>query len=138
MINFFYEDVDFRLDNETTHAQWLLDCAQKESREIEEINYIFCSDDYLHKINLEYLDHDTYTDIITFDNSQSDGDIESDIYISIDRVRENADTFNNPFSRELQRVMSHGLLHLLGYKDKAEEDEKIMREKEDYCLSLIA
>ncbi|MCL4162988.1 UNVERIFIED_CONTAM: hypothetical protein GTU68_054667 [Idotea baltica] len=92
------------------------------------------SDEGLHKINLEYLNHDTYTDIITFDNSEEEGIIESDIFISIDRVKENAESFKTTFDNELRRVLAHGVLHLCGYKDKSDEDAKLMREMEEASL----
>ena len=100
-----------------------------------DINYIFCSDNYLHQINFQYLDHDTFTDIITFDQSDKD-QIEGDIFISIDRVHENANERNISFVNELHRVMIHGILHLLGYNDKTPKEKQLMREKEDECLSL--
>ena len=114
---------------------WLKQIAQSENFKIGELNYIFCSDEYLYKINVDYLDHHTYTDIITFDNSEKEKTIESDIYVSIDRVQENAKTHNISFEDELDRVLIHGVLHLCGYKDKTEEEEKNMRLKENESLS---
>jgi len=101
------------------------------------INFIFCSDEYLHKINLEYLEHDTLTDIITFDNSENDQEIEGDIFISLERIKENAQMFEVPFELELKRVLVHGILHLIGYNDKTEEEGMIMRSKEDFYLALF-
>tara|TARA_A100000171_G_C2130667_1_gene146494 strand:- start:2125 stop:2553 length:429 start_codon:yes stop_codon:yes gene_type:complete len=136
-INFFSEDIDFTLKSEDQIIAWLQRIAEAENSSIEEISYIFCSDDYLLKINQEYLDHDYYTDIITFDNRDNPEDpIESDIFISIDRVTENASDQNVSFELELKRVLTHGLLHLIGYNDKTEEEQQLMREKEEAYLSL--
>jgi len=136
-ISFFSEDIDFSLKQEEKITLWLERIAESENTTIEEINYIFCTDDYLLKINQEYLDHDYYTDIITFDNRDSPEDpIESDIFISIDRVTENASDQNVSFEHELNRVLAHGLLHLIGYNDKTEEEQLLMREKEEAYLSL--
>ena len=132
MLTFHTEDIDFELDNTKKVEQWILQTIENEGGILSFINYIFCSDTYLHRINVEYLDHDTYTDIITF--PYSDETIESDIFISIDRIRENAKTFNVTFERELHRVMIHGVLHLLGYGDKTEEEQKRMRAREDFWL----
>ena len=136
-INFFSEDIDFTLKTEDQIITWLQRIAEAENSSIEEISYIFCTDDYLLKINQEYLDHDYYTDIITFDNRDNPKDpIESDIFISIDRVTENASDQNVSFELELKRVLAHGLLHLIGYNDKTEEEQQLMREKEEAYLSL--
>ncbi|KOF04543.1 rRNA maturation factor [Roseivirga seohaensis subsp. aquiponti] len=136
-INFFSEDIDFTLKSEDQIITWLQRIAEAENSSIEEISYVFCSDDYLLKINQEYLDHDYYTDIITFDNRDNPEDpIESDIFISIDRVTENASDQNVSFELELKRVLAHGLLHLIGYNDKTEEEQQLMREKEEAYLSL--
>ncbi|WP_421977568.1 rRNA maturation RNase YbeY [Roseivirga seohaensis] len=136
-INFFSEDIDFTLKTEDQIIAWLKRIAETENSSIEEISYVFCSDDYLLKINQEYLDHDYYTDIITFDNRDNPKDpIESDIFISIDRVTENASDQNVSFELELKRVLAHGLLHLIGYNDKTEEEQQLMREKEEAYLSL--
>lgn len=116
---------------------WLLIVAEKEKQSIEHLNYIFCSDDYLHEINVKYLSHDFLTDVITFDNSEDEGDIEGDIFISIDRVQENAVDVNTSLERELSRVVLHGLLHLLGYNDKSDSEKISMRKKEDSYLSLL-
>ncbi len=134
MIQFFSE-TDFQLPNEIFYTKWLNLCLERESYIAQEINYIFCDDRYLLKINQDHLDHDTYTDIITFDYTEGQ-EIYADIYISIERVRDNAKDFKEPFERELSRVMAHGVLHLCGYKDKTLEEKTIMREKEDDCLSL--
>lgn len=136
-IQFFNEDIDFSLENKTETIQWLNKISTNSNKEIEGINYIFCSDDYLLNINKEHLDHDYYTDIITFDLSEDESKIESDIFISIDRVRENTTTNQTIFNTELHRVIVHGLLHLLGFNDKTEKQKTIMRNKEDACLSLL-
>lgn len=136
-INYFQEEIDFELKKESVFTKWLESVALAENQSIEEINYIFCSDDYLLSINKEYLDHDYYTDIITFDNRDDiNNAIEADIFISIDRIKENSINLNIPFELELRRVMVHGLLHLLGYHDKSEQEISEMREKEEAYLSL--
>jgi len=134
MITFNYE-TDFKLDNEIDISNWIQDAIQLEKHTLGEINYIFCDDSYLLNINKKYLNHDTYTDIISFDYCVGK-QINGDIFISIDRVKENAQFFNTAFLNELNRVLIHGVLHYCGYKDKAEADKKIMRSKEDYYLSL--
>ncbi len=136
VISFHSEDVDFLLNNENQYIDWLMSLAQMHGREIEGLSYIFCSDKYLHKINVDFLKHDTYTDIITFPYGDSEK-LESDIFISIDRVKENASQYEEPFRNELLRVISHGLLHLCGYGDKTEEDKSIMRSKEEEAISLF-
>ncbi|GAA4830545.1 rRNA maturation RNase YbeY [Algivirga pacifica] len=133
-IQFFQEDVSFDLQYEEKVKQWIVQVIEDYSFSIEEINYIFCSDEYLHKINVEYLDHDTYTDIITFDNSDQESTIASDIFISIDRVKDNAESFSGSVEDELHRVMIHGVLHLLGFKDKTEEEATEMRRLESLQL----
>lgn len=135
-IFFFSEEIDFNLENESLVAQWINNVIKTESHTVENINYIFCSDNYLHQINLEHLNHDTFTDIITFDLSEEEGVVSSDIFISIDRVKENADSNSTDFSEELHRVLIHGVLHLIGYDDKTAEKKEAMRKKEDACLSL--
>ncbi len=133
-INFFEEDISFKLKNKTAVKQWVKATIEAEGYKLKELNYIFCSDEYLLKINQQYLDHDTYTDIVTFDNSEKEGVTEGDIFISIDRVRENAVKFNSGEVNELHRVIIHGALHLLGYLDKTAEKKKIMTSKEDHYL----
>jgi len=135
MINFNYE-TDFILDSEEAIASWLSNVITSENKKEGEINYIFCDDDYLHKINLEYLDHDTLTDIISFDYSVGN-ELNGDIFISIERVKDNAKDFNVSFEEELKRVMVHGVLHYCGFKDKNETDERLMRKKEDEKLALF-
>ncbi len=134
MIEFFYE-TDFSLPSEDFYRKWLNECLRLEGYIAEEINYIFCDDSYLIRINQEHLNHDTYTDIITFDYTEGN-QIFSDIYISIERVKDNAAQFKESFERELSRVMAHGILHLCGYKDKTQEEKEEMRTKEEECLSL--
>jgi len=134
-INYFSEDKEVpSIANQTDN--WLKEIAKSHQKNILEINYIFCSDDYLLNVNREYLNHDYYTDIITFDNSEDSENIESDIFISLDRVEENATELQKTFENELLRVMSHGLLHLCGFKDKSDADAAIMREQEDSSLIL--
>ncbi len=133
MINFNYE-TDFNLQNSETEIKWIFDTIREEKHNLGEINYIFCSDEYLHKINVEFLNHDTLTDIISFDYTVGK-EVHGDIYISVDRVKDNASDFNTDFDNELARVMIHGILHYCGYKDKTDEDAQIMRSKEDYYLN---
>lgn len=133
VITYQKEEVEFELPNEDNLTNWLVGISDSEQKKINLISFIFCSDEYLLRINREYLDHDDYTDIITFPYKQGK-EIESDIFISIDRVKENATTFTSTFENELLRVMSHGLLHLMGYKDKTEEDKAEMRKKEDWAI----
>ena len=135
-ILFHKEDIQFRLTQAKLLKSSIHKIARKEGFTIKCINYIFCSDSYLKKINKEYLNHNYFTDIITFDNSEEKGIIEADIFISIDRVKENALLYNVPISSELKRVMIHGLLHLCGYGDKTIPQQKEMRKKEDSYLSL--
>jgi probable rRNA maturation factor len=136
-INFNTQSIDFNLPQKTLIRKWLHASASKEKHKIQLLSYIFCNDLYLIKINKEYLDHSTLTDIITFDLSEKKSSaLEGDIYISIERVKENAKLFKVPFGTELRRVMIHGLLHLMGYKDKRSEDKVLMRKKEDTYLLL--
>jgi len=133
-IGFFEEGISYKLKNKTQVRQWIKDTIHAEGFKLNELSYIFCSDAYLIRINQQYLDHDTYTDIITFDNSEITGEITGDIFISIDRIRENAAKFGQSVVDELHRVIIHGALHLLGYKDKTPEDNKTMTKKEDQYL----
>jgi probable rRNA maturation factor len=116
--------------------KWILAAIKKEKFTLSSLNYIFCSDDHLLSMNISHLHHKTYTDIITFDLSSEKKKITGEIYISIDRVKENAAIYKVPFSTELKRVMIHGVLHLCGYKDKTEKDVKRMRAREDFYLPL--
>lgn len=133
MISFNYE-TDFKLKNSDKLSTWISETISEENCKEGEINYIFCSDDYLLKLNVDFLNHDTLTDIISFDYSVGK-ELHGDIYISIDRVKENASDFEVLFKDEIERVMIHGVLHYCGYKDKSETDEKVMRSKEDYYLA---
>lgn len=135
-INFFTEDLVFQLKNKTKLRKWLQEAALKEGHRISELSYIFCSDAYLLEINRAYLDHDTLTDIITFDHATVPGRLIGDVYISIERVRENAEKFNVSETEELLRVMIHGVLHLCGYKDTQKDQRALMRKKEDTYISL--
>ena len=137
MLNFFTENVDFDLLRPIKTKKWIKNTSISEGYEIADLNYIFCDDDYLLEINKQYLDHDYFTDIITFDNSEEDNVIEGDIYISVDRVRENAATFHADFETEMRRVLIHGLLHLMGYDDSDEKLKAAMRAKEDQYLLLF-
>jgi rRNA maturation RNase YbeY len=124
------------LESETFTKEWIFKIIALESVHPGDINFIFCQDDYLLKINQQYLTHDFYTDIITFDYCEGNL-ISGDIFISVDRVRENAQNMNVSFDQELHRVMAHGILHLIGYKDGTDTDKELMRAKEDSCLSLL-
>jgi probable rRNA maturation factor len=136
-ISFCSEDIIFELEKHLIIEKWIKETILNEDKSMGEITYVFCSDNYLHKINLEHLQHDTFTDIITFDYCVGDF-INSDIFISIDRVKDNALTFKKSFQNELYRVMIHGILHLLGYKDKLDTEKKMMRSKEDFYLTLLS
>ena len=135
MISFNYEVV-FKLSSEAKIIKWLSDVIQTENFKEGDINYVFCDDEYLHKLNVEFLKHDTLTDIISFDYSVGK-QLHGDIFISIERVHENAENFKVNFNEELNRVMVHGVLHYCGYKDKSEEDANVMREKENHYLNLF-
>lgn len=132
MISFNYE-TDFELTNPSDFRKWISNVILEEECKIGEINYIFCDDTYLHKLNVNFLDHDTLTDIISFDYSVGK-ELHGDIYISIERVKDNSRDFKTSFHNELSRVMVHGVLHYCGYKDKAKTDAELMRSKEDYYL----
>jgi rRNA maturation RNase YbeY len=134
-IHFFEEDIDYKLKQKTAVRSWITETIQAEGYKLKELTYIFCSDNYLLQINQQYLDHDTYTDIVTFDNSDMAQTITGDIFISIDRIRENAAKFGVAEADELHRVIIHGALHLLGYKDKSPTDKKKMTLKEDFYLN---
>ncbi|MCE2994893.1 MAG: rRNA maturation RNase YbeY [Cyclobacteriaceae bacterium] len=135
-IEFFSEDISFTLSKPRRTSNWIKRIAQKERREVVAVSYIFCSDAYLLQLNQQYLNHNTLTDIITFDYSEGAKQLEGEIYISIDRVNENAEKFKVSFQDELDRVMIHGVLHLIGYKDKKPADKALMRKKEEASLSL--
>ena len=135
MISFNYE-LSFQLENEETYSQWIQNVILSENKTIGEINYIFCDDEYLLDINQKHLNHDFYTDVISFDYSEANI-ISGDVFISVDRVKENADEYNVPFNEELKRVIIHGILHYCGYKDKSSQEEGNMRNKEDEKLLLF-
>ncbi|MFZ3272681.1 MAG: rRNA maturation RNase YbeY [Lutibacter sp.] len=135
MIEFNYE-TDFKLENEELIQNWISNCIDSYGFNEGELNYIFCDDEYLLKLNVEFLEHDTLTDIISFDYSMGKL-ISGDIFISVERVRENAKIFNQTFDNELNRVMIHGVLHYLGFKDKGEKDKELMRGEEDKCLAMF-
>ncbi len=135
MINFFTEDVSLPLFNQSSVTAWLCNVCESENKELDEVSIIFCSDDYLLTMNNEYLQHDYYTDIITFDYC-FDNQVVGDLFISVDRVSDNAKLNQVSFNNELLRVMVHGILHLIGFKDKSDEDSKLMRLKEDEYLNL--
>lgn len=135
-ISFFSENIPFTLKEKNRRKKWLKQLATNKGFQIKDLTYIFCTDEYLWQINLEYLNHDTYTDIITFDSSESDNKISGDIFISLDRVKENASVLNIEVHDELSRVISHGLLHLLGFKDKTKSEASEMRTQEDLAITL--
>ncbi|MDY8135325.1 rRNA maturation RNase YbeY [Aquimarina sp. 2201CG5-10] len=135
MINFFYE-TDFKEIKEEIISDWISKVIVSEDKEEGEISYIFCDDEYLLKINQDFLDHDTYTDIISFDNSISN-ELNGDIFISVERVKENSLEFNTDFGEEIRRVIIHGVLHFCGYKDKTKEEDENMRNKEDEKLAMF-
>ena len=135
MISFNYE-TDFELENVAHYEDWISRIIESEGFDEGEINYIFCDDEYLHKINVEYLDHDTLTDIISFDYTVGNL-IQGDIFVSVERVKDNANDFNVSFEEELKRVLSHGVLHYCGYKDKSPKDEALMRSKEEEKMQMF-
>ena len=132
----FHNEIEFVLQNQRELQRWIKKVITSENKEMGQINYIFCSDEYLLERNIKYLEHDTLTDIITF-NYCKGKIITSDIMISIDRVKENSTIFDNSFSEELHRVMIHGILHLIGYDDKTEKEKILMREKENFYLKKL-
>ncbi|MGB0787903.1 MAG: rRNA maturation RNase YbeY [Marinirhabdus sp.] len=132
----FFSETDFSLQNKVAYASWISKIIQKENFEEGQITYVFCSDAYLHKLNLEFLQHDTLTDVIGFDSS-SGGAINGEIYISVERVAENAKHFGVSFEGELKRVIVHGLLHFCGYKDKTERERNVMRKKENEATAIF-
>ena len=136
MISYYSEETPFVLKGKVRNSKWLRLVAESEIRRIGDVNIIFCSDHYILDINRRYLEHDYFTDIITFDYCEGEK-LSGDLFISVDTVRENALEYGaERFDQELARVMVHGLLHLIGYDDHSEADKKIMREKENYYLSL--
>lgn len=135
-IYFFSEDIEFSLQNENQYRNWIASILALENKNPGDISYIFCNDDYLLNINNTYLDHNYLTDIITFPYNSGDT-ISADIFISIDRVKENGAEYNVPFYSELLRVMAHGILHLVGYGDKSDDQKIIMRKKEEEAMALF-
>ena len=140
MITFQTEDLKFTLKNKTLLKQWITSVVVKKKRKVGEMAFVFCSDAYLLNINNQYLNHDTYTDIITFDYSKEDikQPISGDIFISVDRIRENAAKYSKSLENELYRVIIHGTLHLLGYTDKTKAAKGEMTKQVDACLKLLA
>ena len=136
MIEFNFE-TDFELKNSIKLQKWIFETIISEGFELGELLYIFCDDEYLHKLNIEYLNHDTLTDVISFDYNIGKI-INGEIYISVERVAENAIDFKTDFENELHRVMIHGVLHFCGYKDKSDTEERIMRQKEEECLRRLS
>lgn len=136
MVSFFNQSISFKLKEKTKLKQWIKAITEKEKHKLGQINYIFCTDDELLEINIRHLNHNTLTDIITFDYTEGKT-IHSDIYISVERVNENAKKFKVTFDEELHRVMIHGILHLCGYKDKTKADAELMRKKENASLKLF-
>jgi rRNA maturation RNase YbeY len=135
MISFHYE-TEFELADEAQIVSWISKVITSEEKDEGDINYIFCDDKYLHKLNVEFLNHDTLTDIISFDNSVGN-ELHGDIFISVERVADNAKDFKVSFEEELRRVMVHGVLHYCGYKDKTDGDQELMTQKEDEKLQLF-
>ena len=135
MVSYYTQDIDFIFKNKAANSQWLKIVAESEIRRLGPVSIIFCSDNYILDINMKYLQHDYFTDIITFDYCKGDK-LSGDLFISIDSVRENARTYGVEFLEELYRVMVHGILHLIGYDDHTDEEKAQMRAKEDYYLSL--
>ena len=135
MISFNYE-TDFELGNEEAFSSWISKVITSENKKEGEINFIFCDDDYLHKLNVEYLDHDTLTDVISFDYSVGN-ELHGDVFISTERVSDNAKDFNIAFEEEIKRVIIHGILHYCGYKDKSDTEEALMRSKEEEKINMF-
>ncbi len=132
----FYSENEFTLNEQPNFRKWLQEVIISEGKKLGEISFIFCDDEYLHKINLEYLDHDTYTDIISFDASVGNI-LGGDIFISTDRITDNAETYEVPFYEELKRVLVHGVLHFCGYKDKTKTEKELMRLKEEEKMKMF-
>ena len=135
MVSYFLQDIDFVFKHKRLNNSWLKLVAESEIKKLGNINIIFCSDNYILDVNVNYLGHDYFTDIITFDYCEKDI-LSGDLFISIDTVRDNAEFYKTEFNDELNRVIVHGLLHLIGYDDHTPEEQKIMREKENYYLEL--
>ncbi len=136
-VKFFTEDISHKLASPKKTKEWIKSIIEAEGFTLCGVNYVLCSDEYLLEMNRQYLEHDYYTDILTFDNSESDTEIEGDIFISFERVYENAGSESVSLDQELRRVLAHGVLHLCGYNDHTAEEKANMRKKEDYYLSLF-
>ncbi len=132
-VQFYSEEIDFELENEEAIIDWILKGIKDEGSSLKRVTYVFCSDEYLYEVNMKYLNHNTYTDIITFPMNYNP--IESDIFISIDRIKDNAKELNVSFKDELHRVIIHGVLHLIGYDDKTNEAQLLMTQKENEFLA---
>lgn len=137
-ILFFSENIDYKLKDKAKLKNWLIKSISNEGKQTENINFIFCTDDYLLEINKKYLKKNTLTDVITFDYSEQEKVISGEIYISYQRIVDNATKYNQDVDNELYRVMIHGVLHLIGYYDNTENQKEIMTQKEDYYLSLLS
>lgn len=138
LIQFFSEEVSYKLDHEEKIHDWIIDVIKEENLKPGVINYIFCNDNYLHELNQRFLDRNTLTDVIAFDYRESEDEVSGDVFISIERTEENASTFDQVPEKELLRVIIHGTLHLCGYDDHNAEDKVIITEKEDKYLSLLS
>lgn len=136
-IYFFNEDISFLLKNKRKTTQWIEAVCKKEKQKVKSISIIFCSDSFLFDLNKKYLNHDTFTDIITFDYTEEEMQLQGDIFISIDRIKENAIQLKINFQEEIHRVIIHGILHLLGYGDKTKKEKEVMREKENTYLKMM-
>ncbi len=136
MINFESEEINYTVKHKTVVKNWIISTIEKRNERVGDLNFVFCNDEFLFNLNKQFLNHEDYTDVITFDYTADNSKqaISGDIYISITRVEENAKTFTKSFENEFHRVMIHGVLHLLGYKDKSDEDKEKMTEAEDECL----
>ncbi|MBK8289854.1 MAG: rRNA maturation RNase YbeY [Flammeovirgaceae bacterium] len=136
-VRYFSEGISFKVPNPRKTSSWIKSVIQVNKAKLKEVSFIFCSDSYLLQMNQSFLNHNTLTDIITFDHSKSRNALEGEIYISVERVLENAEKFEVSFEQEIKRVMIHGILHLLGFKDKKVKEKAQMRKKEEACLSLF-
>jgi len=135
-IRFFLQDVNYKIEGKNKIREWLLKALSLENKNITELSYIICSDSFLLELNKNFLNHNTLTDVITFDMSVNKTSVTGEVYISIDRIKDNAKKYGITMPEELKRVMVHGLLHLVGYNDHTKTEKALMREKEDYYLSL--
>lgn len=136
-VRYFSEGISFKVPNPRKTSSWIKSVIQVNKAKLKEVSFIFCSDSYLLQMNQSFLNHNTLTDIITFDYSKSRNALEGEIYISVERVLANAEKFEVSFEQEIKRVMIHGILHLLGFKDKKVKEKAQMRKKEEACLSLF-